>query len=496
MAAFAELVGDELAYEAWDWFGSGVSSAASAGAALGTIGSAVSIYNGLYAADSLPERKRMPRANVVNSQAHRAAMKVTGSKNVRSVRGKQRHVKVSHKLREKIKKVIESKNLYGTYVTTRHNMIGVVHAAGNGNTYKNAVVGAYAVPSLVSETGLLSQLSNCRWWFNAGVSGQSGTNDQVIIGDDFNLFTPMKIMDAASILWNNKTIRRDYSDSAGNFVMVTDLGTGAPATITRALPNSQGTRVHIVDSYVKFEIRNCSQRAMRVWAYHFVPKTQHPDALPIDTMLLSIRQFEQDNTNNKTIRTFPFAGTTQEDALMNDPQFPLRLLDGFNTTYKWERKDMLIAPGETCLHYVRGPKNYDLDFSKLYEGGNDKTAFLSKMSVAVTFCTQPDILYTPTGSNATTAAGVGRWIPGTPLIANKIGDPIAIEMVETFKLTMPENSGFFQQAVTAGAAKVLSLRRKQYAFANFTNQELEVDIAYTREDEENAGTIISSSVIN
>lgn len=423
--------------------------------------------------------------NVVDAQAHRASMKTTGSKNVKGIRGKKHGVKVSKTLRDKVNKVIEAKKHFGVYKTTRHLAIGTMQSAAITNSFITNNVGAYANARLFHRSGLDTQLSNCRWWSGAGL-----TNNTVVEGDDFNLFTPMKFMDAASILWNNKIIQKDYAQVGGNFVIATDPLTGGPQANAEATPNAQMFKLHIVNSYVKFELKNTSQRQMRITIYNITLKLRHTEKLPLDVILDGLLQFEQTAAARLLIRSANDAQA--QDALFNDPEFPITMVPPFNESFKFEKMDMVMSPGETCVHYVKGPKNYDLDYTKLYADAEENAARLFKgTSCSVLFSVRPDLVYGTAGIAGN--AGAGRAIFGTG--DSTLKTPISIEMVETFKLSIPENAGFYQQATpVAGAAKVLNLRRPQYAFGNFTNLITESTVAYSRFDEENVAGVIAPNL--
>lgn len=382
-------------------------------------------------------------------------------------------------------KVIEAKKFFGVYKTTRHLAIGVMKSPVATNTFLTSTIGAYTGARVFHLAGTGTQLSNCRWWSAAGL-----VDDLAVKGDDFNLFTPMKFMDAASILWNNKIIQKDYAQVGGNFVIPTDAVTGAPKGAAEATPNSQMFKLHIVNSFVKFELKNTSQRTLRVTAYNITLKLRHTEKLPLDVILDGLLLFEQTAADRLLLRSAVDA--TAQDQLFNDPEFPITMLPSFNDTFKYEKMDMLLSPGETCVHYVKGPKNMDLDFTKLYADAEENGGRLYKgTSCSVLFSVKPDMVYATAGVELAGGSGAGRFIGSNPLFPVSIlGLPISIEMVETFKLTIPDAAGFYQQAVVAGQSKTLSLRRPQYAFGNLTNQSIEASTTYTRYDEENVAAPI------
>jgi len=430
---------------------------------------------------------RAKKGNVVNAQAQRASMKTTGKKNIKGIRGRKAKVKVSKKLRDKINKVIEAKRIFGSYHTVRQGTIGVAHILGGINGVQNNITsGVYNGDNLWYTTSNAA-LGACRWWFNgfsaAGVAPEAG--------DDFLYFTPIKFMDAASILWNNKIMRKDYGNVAGNISARTVLLTGVPAASTAALPNLGGNVIHVRESYVKFEMKNLSTRVMRLKIHQCTPKVKFPDNLPLQSVTNGVFSYVE-GLDNELIRHAP-AGT---DAAVNDPYFPIGMIPGVKDSWKWATHDMVMQPGETCVHYLRGPKNMTINYNKLNEAGADKTGFAVKgMSASVLIEVIPDMVYATTGVGGA-FPGVGRFIPNTvALPVDTIGFPIAVEIVEVIKLSMPENSGFYTQAVAVPSTQAINLRREQHAFANFTKNQDEVTTAYEIRNEENMADAEPASVL-
>jgi len=432
--------------------------------------------------NQIKRQKMAQHSGVVNKMAGRAAMKTKGRKNVKGVKGKK-PVPMSRKFREKVKQVINSTKIRGRYESTRVGQIGAVHdVATPGFSSSVLTVGPYTSQGMIVTPGSAA-LSNARYWY-AGLP----TLDNVTFGHDWNFFTPQKIMDAASILWNNKTISVDYSLTAFNFILPTTAATGAPVGATPAAPNSQGHVIHVRNSYVKWEMKNNSQRTVYLDIYHCVPKVTHPTQLPLETLNDGIAIMLTDATYRQ-LRV----GTTDE--MITNPQVEPNTIPAFAATYKYEKITMGLAPGETCTHYLQGPKNYDLEYNKLYPGGQDMTGFLyKKCTVSVMIAVRLDLQYATVGATAAAPRGSGRYMLAAQP-DDQIATPVSIETHEVFDLAMPEQSGFYQRAVAAGVSAQLNLQRPCLAFGNFCGNP-DTTLIYGKFDEEQPATAVPGSATN
>lgn len=439
-------------------------------------------YGRQWAEHDLPLTKmKNPKStsgNVVNAQAHRASMKTKGRKNLKGVKGRKHNVKVSKSLREKVKKVIEGAKLYGQYQSVTQGTVGMARSAGATNDYPNQPIGAYAFNRWYSRQGSSTNTGNSRNWFGGMIQGTAS----MVAGDDFFHFTPLRMLNAVSVLWNSKQVGKDYTTQTGNFSLNTINATRVPSALgTSAVPQPGPFKVHIINSYVKYEMKNNSQRCMYVNFYNCVPKQNYPDAAPFDTLYGGLAAEADSPTEIKRIHyTFGHGGNI--DFLMNSPLLKPNMVDKFNSVYKYEKMEMAIAPGETCVHYIQGPKNVDYDFGKMFNGGDSKIGFLTKHSVAVLIEVKPDIVHASAGVPIV-GVGTGRFIfPTTGVIL----DPLGLEITDCYKMSMPEASGFYEHALVANGIQPLNLRKPSLAFGDFTIDSTEGTLVYDRIEEENA----------
>jgi len=402
-------------------------------------------------------------ASTTNRLATRAAKKVSGRKALRGMKGK-RKLRVSRKLRKKIKQVVEADKLYGEYHTTRIGQIGLIRDKDSNAVIMGTTTNAGGYGNTAMYTIMPNNVPFDWRIFWSGMCAQGIVVDP---GDDFQFFTPLKIWDAASVLWNEKGPNKDYAQQAGNIVMQVDSGTGIPVSGgTSSNPNAQLLQIHLHNSYVEFEITNLSNRRAYLKLYFCVPRVKAPEQLPLATLDSALRQ-ETSGSNTAYLRAgTTFGGTqTQNDSLLTNPSFHPAKSAIFNATYKYETVEITIQPQETVLHSLQGPKNITFDYNKFFNSNVDLTGRMwNKSSVSLMI----EVVYDM--QTLATAQQAGRLQPNATILADDIlGFPIAIEMRETFKLSMPDNIGFIQRVATAGVAMPLNMRKKIICYGNYAH---------------------------
>lgn len=440
------------------------------------------------------------KRNVIKQQATRSTSKTKGRKKVKSIVHRKKSVYVAPKLRKKIKKVIAGLEIRGTYKTVRQGSIGLISRNGTASPdieYRVGNMGGYTstinsikTPSIIG--------SNSRWWFNQAMSGDNDFRT----GDDFQFFTPLKILDAASVLWNQKVASPEYQILTGNLNTVHNQATGAPDAGTLAAPNVKGLKVHVIYSSVSFIIKNNTQRSMQIGMYKCVPNIKFPSTLPLNSFVNAVIE-EVDNgaasANSALVSVVGPAGgpPLPKDGLVAMPQVQPNQFRGFRSEWKYEKVVIKIAPGETTTQYCQGPKDYLLDYNKLYVSGTDEGEKAYKQtSMSVMFELIPDLTHAT--ANVIPAGQSGRWIP-TRLANDKLVDPISIQWTETYTLGMPEVVGFQNDpaSVTASGVQNLNKRLPRLAFGNFVGAHNNLlGPVYSSFDEENVAIAIPKSGTN
>jgi hypothetical protein len=125
---------------------------------------------------------------------------------------------------------------------------------------------------------------------------------------------------------------------------------------------------------------------------------------------------------------------------------------------------MILAPGETCVHVINGPKGV-LDFSKLkYADSSQAMGCLRGWSVSSLIGVRGDFVNPDPATAYTYYGGRYAYRDGTK---NKISAPISIEVTEVFKLRCPEVIGFTSTGGGGGTEQQLDLRKDRFIFVNF-----------------------------
>lgn len=443
-----------------------------------------------------------PFQNPLNAQAKRASKRVKGHKNISSIVHRKRNVKVSKQLRKKVQKVIDGGAFKGTYHTSRFGTIGIT-------TSGTATVNLGLVDELETMGGYTQQLAfqrhqldvdgNTRFWFahalqSTNTSGTAG----LVQGSEWQFFSPLKIVDAASVLWNGKRPNENYASQVGNLNTVHVEATGSPVVGTNTNPQIKGLKIHIDNSYVKFTIKNNSQRAMSICVYNCVPKVKFPIATALQAFQQAvIREADGSNSAFMSAVTVNHSTTEQEQALFANPAVEPNMFKSFSTSYKYEKVIIKIAPGETCTHSVQGPKSYTLDYAKLYNSGVNEQGKAYKGTTM--FCMMsiiPDMAFMTAGINTANQGTTGRYVASTSAI-DSIADPVSIQWEEVYRLSIPEVVGFRTQNGTAGTMQVLNKKLPRRAFGNFTKLgNVDANPVHTDFDEENPGIGIVSNKFN
>lgn len=281
---------------------------------------------------------------------------------------KKKKVKVSRQFREKVNQALEPGRLHGTYIEIGNNL-------ANDLDFQPLAFG------------------NKQVLYNLGQT----CNDQF-------LFNPMRILDACSVLWNNKTASENAKYA------------GAP---TYTLPNGSFDphtfNVKLVNSWAEFVIKNNSQRTWIIQLYTYSPKvnsqyfTNGTQSNGDAKAQWFNAMFDEANTPGTSTVNKPVnvSGATP-NTLYAEPGM-CRLLC---TKWKFEKTDVVLAPGQTYDYRVQGPSNLQMDFQKYWNinaaTGNQEFWDIQKSCTrGVFFTARLDV----TNGGPTNAANglAGRW---------------------------------------------------------------------------------------
>lgn len=309
----------------------------------------------------------------------------------------KKSVKVSTNLRKKIKKVLEHAKIPGYLQETAYQKLSF----DNTTTQRQVV-----------------QYDNT-----------TGT-----LVDAF--FSPGRILDAASVLWNNKTILQapKLIADTGNF-------------------DNKGIKVYIKNAYTKQEFRNNTQRIMTLQIVEFSAKSNQVagDPLGVWQAALLFQTAAQGANQNGYVK----------EALHAMPT----ILPDFNRLFSTRVTKIVLQPGGQYNHFIQGPKDVLYDYQKMWNGNTFQNN--NKNAVYCSYIYYPDVINTTTN-------GVGR-VGGTPAGTEFLG--ITVETTHCYHMAMPEQTGF---VVAATAGQTESLKQRQFShlvqvWANATGEGIRVD---------------------
>jgi len=409
-----------------------------------------------------PPPKKMKYGNKgkkpIGNGIKRSSMKTTGRD---AKKKKNKTVKVSKYLRAAIKQVEGGTEAKGTYKHMFNGTIGTIIDV-NTNTKLNAdvtnpFVGQSVVQYCESEAPLgsrtlFNQLFSCANIFTG--SGQS-----LSPGTDLNFFTPGKILNAASVLFNNKIPSRLVYNTNDNLSTVT--GNGFPAAQPGTL------KIHVISSYVKVTLKNLSQRPMNVDQWNLGAKLKFYDKVPIEDVR-ALLPLEIDEvtagpvTEHCSIEYATLNGPNRPfGELLQDGNIdPFKMLLPVGFQFNGSRKSMLLAPMEECTHFVKGPSGI-LDYSKLKSEGIFQNALLKSWSASIIFGVRPEACVTVGGA-------IGRYSYFDADNPALMSAPIHVEIEEVFKIKVPEITGFIAPPTEDVVhVRQLNLRKYRLSIGNF-----------------------------
>lgn len=425
------------------------------------------VLNGLLPKTNMKRKS----AGAPNALAGRATMKRRGSKLIKPRKVKK--VRVPKRLKKQIKQVLTAKMIYGSYKVCKMGTIGIA-SLGSTNPVDPVkdVLGMTAQLMSYHPKSSAGTTYNRSLWFcplSQITSADPATPGNYATGSPWVFFHPLKYLDAASILWNNKAIAADWGGRTGNIETRVNTSTGAGSS-----SKTDGVKLNVVNSFVQFELKNNSKRSVTIVAYHIKSKNKLQRQTAITAWLDA---FTEDSTTNGPMKYIASSGG------LTDPLMGPGDSVAFNQNYKYETVKIIIKPGETCTHSLKGLRNAVIDYGKMYQDNLDLEDYITKDCVQVVFAVIPD-MQVVTSSSAST----GAFIYAPDATGNVLADPISIKWTEYYKLKCPETAGFIQKAVSAGSGQPLNLKRFCKAFANFATYNVTEPVAYTGADEEQPAT--------
>lgn len=359
--------------------------------------------------------RRKPVGRILRKNQISAGITKVTARRVKKQLLKKKRVKVSRKLRAKINKVL-SGQIFGEFQETGYQVLRLI----GSEDFKQIIV-------------------------RLACTGDSSDP----------LFSPNRILDAASVLWNEKA-------HVDNPKTIVDAGNFDPKKL----------KCTVINSSAMYYMKNNTQRTITIKMMEITPRS---NVLPA-----SKNPFQQwiDDLNQDALNNGPNQNNAALTVLHTNPS----MLPEFRKTYRMHTTKIVIPPGGEYEHFIQGPQDQLYDFQKMWTGSdfNNYQKF-SKWVLAVYY---PDLVCTSLG-------GYGRYLNSGTEAAN-LG--VVIETRYRYKISMPELAGFYGNVlVTAnpavGAPVVnntsVQLGQRQYSYALKTFALSEIVGVETRVDEQN-----------
>lgn len=334
------------------------------------VGAAVTA--GAQMMDSKPIQKKSYMT--INALSGRSAIKKKGSISQK----KSRQVKVSKNLADKVKKVIEGQTARGLYVSEGAGFIGAQYTTANSSVdlfqlaytagdYNNQI-------KYFKSPGYTTNPKSCLW-FTGLINNIDGSNVPQNSGDltghPLLWFVPEEILHVASILFNGKShVVSPFNDynwnvSTGNFF--TD---GAELTAVADSISTKGLKIMVKNSFVEMKIQNTSNRKVKLTLYHCTPKRKFISDNALQSLYNAVKGecgISSGVRREGMMKTTETSAISAVNSVLYDHNFEPKISPGFSNGWTYERVELFIAPGETMVTNVQGPKNAMIDFTKFYD---------------------------------------------------------------------------------------------------------------------------------
>jgi len=289
-------------------------------------------------------------------------------------------------------------------------------------------------------TGRFHKKVVSRLWFG-GTSSFGGSFDNKQKVEYLSVpfaFSPASIMEAASILWNNKP-------APGSSIPVYDIATDF---------TKEGFRVGVIDSSCVVTLRNNSKRAYKMRLFNSQPK-KCTDIEPLGDLSGQLAELDEGtNPQNSGGNVF----SVNREKLGLHPN----LVPGFTRNWQSEIVELILQPGQTYVWTVQGPRNLEVDFNKFLNGGNyiEQQKFMRYMWVIY----HTDLI-------STIGSGGSEGQPGYFAEVGDInatqydGHGVSVDQTFHYHMKMPEQAGFQFTTTAVGATQEQRLNKRRQALA-------------------------------
>jgi len=409
-----------------------------------------------------------------------AGKRVRNKKAVKYSRKKA--VRVSKNFRKKVAKVLVSKMVTGH---VKHIYTGAI-GAFEGQPNETASQDMGGLSSLQGSPGASNSQYIWQTLYNANTDG----TNYYAAGIDFRLFSPARILDCASILWNDKIPAIDYATTAGNFTNSVNSDGVPDISNFRA---AGGPQITVKYASATFVIKNNSQRTHFLKMYVCKAKRKFVSLSPLNAWKAAITpeaiETVHESFKNHNNQTILFGPTISDNSRVN-PSDAVSIIgsgpnmfEGYKSNYTHEVVEFCIEPGQIVTQVVHGPKQQVYDWSKMIDGDQFQyETVYPAFDRWVMFVGNLDLVNDTSGR-------VGHHF-GTIGVTND-KRLLCVEMTLNTVLAMPETAGFlgYPDLDTANNPQPLNMRRPRKALLNFTNYQAATYANVQRVDDENPVTM-------
>jgi len=235
-------------------------------------------------------------------------------------------------------------------------------------------------------------------------------------------FSRSKVMDAASVLWNEK-VQAETKTTVGDF-------------------DNNKLKVKVVDCDVRYNIKNNTQRKIYMEMMDCYPKNQNITESPTSVWF-------QEATKNNLLQ-----GPNQNNVLPAELYTHPNMLHSFKDHYRVVTTRYELCPGGEASHIVKGPQNKVFDFTKFWHAGTFRNLHSDSCFTVVKYYT--DLVGSEGGPH-------GRFNQGET--GTQLKYRILFEVINRFTLEMPEQTGLIVPSGGAVANTVIPLGQRQWSYA-------------------------------
>jgi len=415
---------------------------------------------------NLPKNKMTGTNAANNVLVNKSSMVVRGKNKLK----RRKVLKLSSYFKQGVKQVMSGTTARGTYTTLKQGFVGSITNNGSNFFLDTSDIGG--THNVIAGPGT-SNPTGSRTLFNALVAHNPGDEPDVIARTGFNYFTPAKIWDAASILFNNKAPGDPYS-TTGNLTETVGATNGQVVT---SLPT---LKIEVINSSVVWRMKNLSNRVITLDIWECSSTLKFANVPPLQG-LLGLAALVTTTSNNNPIK-YLINGTENQAWYLEqgmDPLATAKQYGGFPWT--WKKRTMIMQPSETCIHTIKGPSGI-LDFRKLIAVSSTATNtvsvnnLLKGFSVGCIVSVHGDQVLKPDVNN-----GVGGRDAFTGADADDVllGMPVSIEIEEKYRIAVPEIAGYLSPTPLASGVQQLNLRKHRYIFNNTIGTQAPTEAATT-----------------